>query len=787
MTSIAELMNMTPEAYRPDLVTAEQIEQHLAELDGRWFNEDPAVFHRARELARRHPNAERASWWAAHIHQRGLDLQAEHQRRRDECARIEAEYNARQKAERQAQRKAERQAAKPNPEPAQPTKPAPTWHQIPAELQARRQWVCWRAELRDGKLTKVPYNAHTAGKASTTAPRTWSTFEQAKAAYLQRPDFYDGIGFVFSKSDPYCGVDLDHCINDAGEISSWAAERERQLQASGAYTETSVSDTGVHAIVLGTIGKGIKKPLGEIYDRGRFFTFSGRRRPGSTPIGDGQAVIDALAAELRGSTSGASDKPARDASAPTEHSPEEWEQARQLLRSDRDRLLKRFLAATAREGTQGYFIARGLYAEFHQRWPFVGLYRADGALDDSQARAVMAHSLRPRGFTFAEYVVIMSHHHAAYCLAKWGTKDAWRAELERLWNDAQPAQHAPAPSRRPAVVIPTKPRGRASNHAHQVERVYQLLLEHRAGAQALVQTAELASEAGLHRVTLAGILAELRSAGRIATERAGRYAGLTVSFPDVAIVSAPEAAQPAATTQTAIEPSAPLEETRVPNSTSCVSSEQALAGYSSPAVERPELEQLAAEYLADPEAGRLGLRSKATGEAVRRHTAAHFAELVEPYGYTGQEARAAYKAEQQRLAALEKVEWERFFARLKAMSNAELIAYVDGGCRREVAELARQRSVATRFEQHKYQTRLKCAKRHLDWRGIVLPKQPAEPSVKPSRPKRPAPVACQPLRFDYSSAPTVEQHQVEPAPSAERLLAILYARKAGQQRPAAAD
>ena len=203
-----------------------------------------------------------------------------------------------------------------------PRAAAPIWHQIPAQLQARRQWVCWRYEYRinlktkQGKWTKVPYNAHTGQLASTTAPRTWSSFDQAKAAYLQRPDFYNGIGYVFSKHDPYCGVDFDHCINDAGEISTWAAERERQLQACGAYTETSVSGTGVHAIVLATIDKGIKKPLGEIYDRGRFFTFSGRRRPGSSPIGNGQAAIDTLAAELRGSTS-ASDKPARDASTPT--------------------------------------------------------------------------------------------------------------------------------------------------------------------------------------------------------------------------------------------------------------------------------------------------------------------------------------------------------------------------------------------------------------------------------------------------------------------------------------
>jgi hypothetical protein len=157
---------------------------------------------------------------------------------------------------------------------------------------------------------------------------------------------------------------------------------------------------------------------------------------------------------------------------------------------------------------------------------------------------VLAHSIRPRGFAFPEYVVIMSHHFAAYCLAKWGTKDAWRAELERIWDAAPPAKHAPAPACKPDVVIPAKPCGRASNHAAQVDRVYGLLLEHRAGAQAPIHTAELASAAGMHRVTLAGILAELRSAGRITTTRNGRYGGLIVAFPDVAISTAPTTCTP---------------------------------------------------------------------------------------------------------------------------------------------------------------------------------------------------------------------------------------------------
>jgi hypothetical protein len=36
---------------------------------------------------------------------------------------------------------------------------------IPNELKARKQWVCWRIEKRNSKLTKVPYNPKSKHKA----------------------------------------------------------------------------------------------------------------------------------------------------------------------------------------------------------------------------------------------------------------------------------------------------------------------------------------------------------------------------------------------------------------------------------------------------------------------------------------------------------------------------------------------------------------------------------------------------------------------------------------------
>ena len=667
-----------------------------------------------------------------------------------------------------------------------PRPAAPVWHQIPAELQARRNWVVWRYELdKNGKPTKVPYNAHTARPASTTAPRTWCTFAEAKAAYLDRPDHWAGIGYVFCKDDPYCGADFDHCLEN-GTPTEWAAAHLAALRSAGAYIEVSVSGAGVHAITRATVGKGRKTPRGEVYDRGRFFTISGRALD-PTSIADGQAAIDALLAEL----SGPADKKAIHEGKPgtkdraqllAEIPAAEWEAARELLRTKRDLLLKRALAATQKEETQGYFAARLLWAELHQRWAHIGVYRADGSLDDSQARAVLARTLYGRGFTFPQYVVIMSHHFAAYCLAKWGTKERWREELAACWHDAAEntsyRPKAPAGKPAPDVAISAKPRGRASSHAHQVERVYQLLLDHRAGTQALVNTQDLASAADMHRVTLAGILAELRSAGRIETRRNGRYGGLIVAFPDVAIVCEPAAEYGAAMLETPIKAAAPIEETST-NSKACVSSELREAGYS---LQVAPLAALAAAYLDNPDAGAIALRNRATGESTRRHSAKHFAQQVcEHYGehYSADEARVAYKAEQARRAALEKAEWARFFAQLKAMPTPDLIAYIHGGCRRELAELARNNDNGAAFDKHKYRTRLKCAKQHLGWRGVALPAKPTKSKAyTPTKPQRPRaapkarPVACQPLRFE----------QPKPANAdAAGLIARLRARKEAQQ------
>jgi putative DNA primase/helicase len=141
-----------------------------------------------------------------------------------------------------------------------------------------RQWVCWRSEERDGKRTKIPYSPLTGKRASSTDPETWGGYPEAVKAC--REGGYDGIGFVFTKDDSFCGVDFDRCRDaETGGIEPWAQEIIQELDS---YTEISPSGTGVHILLSAVLPEGRnRKGRIEIYDRGRYFTVSGRHLEGT--------------------------------------------------------------------------------------------------------------------------------------------------------------------------------------------------------------------------------------------------------------------------------------------------------------------------------------------------------------------------------------------------------------------------------------------------------------------------------------------------------------------------
>jgi len=176
---------------------------------------------------------------------------------------------------------------------------------IPASLSELNNWLLWKIIVKNGQPTKVPFQ--TDGEfAKTNDPETWSTFENVKSSFGSD---YAGIGFVFSKNDPFCGIDLDGCRDpETGKVEEWARKIILRLES---YSEVSPSLTGIKIFVRGkwdhTVHKAefkqfthpTKTPAIEIYDHLRYFAVTGKRLAG-VPFEpqDRQEQLDQLKAEF---------------------------------------------------------------------------------------------------------------------------------------------------------------------------------------------------------------------------------------------------------------------------------------------------------------------------------------------------------------------------------------------------------------------------------------------------------------------------------------------------------
>lgn len=149
---------------------------------------------------------------------------------------------------------------------------------IPLELRNERRWVLWKLETRadEKKPTKVPYQTN-GKRADSTAPNTWSTFEDVWQVYYDdTEEVYSGVGFVLGA--PYVGIDVDNTNQDANRII--AKEAIRTLQS---YSEFSQSGNGIHIIAKGIVpAGGNRQGSVEVYGRDRYFVMTGNHVP-NTP------------------------------------------------------------------------------------------------------------------------------------------------------------------------------------------------------------------------------------------------------------------------------------------------------------------------------------------------------------------------------------------------------------------------------------------------------------------------------------------------------------------------
>ena len=185
---------------------------------------------------------------------------------------------------------------------------------FPAELKELKRFTHWMFQRKDKKWSKVPRCRSQAG--SSTNPNTWMTFDYALKYFLDRgqKNGLDGLGFVFSKDDPFCGVDLDDCRDPAtGEVDAWASAIVATLDS---YTEVSPTGTGLKVWVRARKPPGrskVKYESGEVevYDQGRYFCMTGHRLEGTpATVNERDEQLAAVYLQVFGKAQSANDKAA---------------------------------------------------------------------------------------------------------------------------------------------------------------------------------------------------------------------------------------------------------------------------------------------------------------------------------------------------------------------------------------------------------------------------------------------------------------------------------------------
>ena len=147
----------------------------------------------------------------------------------------------------------------------------------PETLKKVPIWTLWRLENdQKNRLTKVPYSPLYDGRASSTNPQTWGTFDQAIRKLNSRPNYYNGISLIITKDQELVFIDIDHCIDGDGVMNDLAYNIVNSFHCKQ-YIEISQSGSGLHIITKGTIPKNFKNSQNgvEMYSDKRFCALTG--------------------------------------------------------------------------------------------------------------------------------------------------------------------------------------------------------------------------------------------------------------------------------------------------------------------------------------------------------------------------------------------------------------------------------------------------------------------------------------------------------------------------------
>lgn len=120
---------------------------------------------------------------------------------------------------------------------------------VPYLLKDTPNWVVWKYETRDGKETKVPYDAKANGDsvhAKVNDSATWATFDRAaEVADILSGHDYNGVGFCLHGTR-YVGFDFDGVVVD-GKPEPFVLDILQKL--GNPYSEITPSGNGLRAFV----------------------------------------------------------------------------------------------------------------------------------------------------------------------------------------------------------------------------------------------------------------------------------------------------------------------------------------------------------------------------------------------------------------------------------------------------------------------------------------------------------------------------------------------------------
>ena len=158
-------------------------------------------------------------------------------------------------------------------------------------------------ERQARRLDQGPEEPTHRPNAQSNNPKTWGTAGEVLGRYVR-------CGYVVAEDDPFTFLDVDNGIDAAGNIKPWAQQIIDRFPHG--YWERSTTGTGLKGLIRGRSPESPKEGrtrnrgkilIGdgklEVFFWGKFTALTGHRlEGGSSTIGDGQAALEALIAEL---------------------------------------------------------------------------------------------------------------------------------------------------------------------------------------------------------------------------------------------------------------------------------------------------------------------------------------------------------------------------------------------------------------------------------------------------------------------------------------------------------